>query len=174
MDGCKGGSSTPSYSEVVVNNSKTPPYSGRGNTMEGGKNREEETESNKEKENDGTKDKEENDKKQGTKDRIQKGPCKPKAEITPRVILNNPELQAHREHMQTYAIICKFMGLWPIEKALETWIRYQSKPKGSIDLYLRSKGFFTVVFANIEDKDRVFEGGPTSWQQQGSICGRGR
>lgn len=73
--------------------------------MEGGKNREEETENNKEKENDGTKGKEENDKKQGTKDTKQKGPCNPKAEVTPRVISNNPELQAHREHMQTYAII---------------------------------------------------------------------
>lgn len=72
--------------------------------MEGGKNREEETECNKKKEKEGTKD-EENDKKQGTKDMKQKGPCKPKAEITPRVILNNLELQAHKEHMQTYAII---------------------------------------------------------------------
>ena len=62
--------------------------------------------------------------------------------------------------MQTYAIICKFMGLWPTEKALQAWIRYHWKPKGSIDLHLGSKGFFTVVFANIEDKDRVFEGGP--------------
>ena len=86
-------------------------------------------------------------------DKNQKGPCKPKAEITPRVVLNNPELQAHREHMQTYAIICKFMGLWPTEKALQTWIKYHWKPKGSIDLHLGSKGFFTVVFINIEDKD---------------------
>eukprot|EP00253_Pinus_taeda_P032565 PITA_32565 len=70
------------------------------------------------------------------------------------------KLQAHREHMQTYAIICKFMGLWPTEKALQTWIRKHWKPKGSIDLHLGSKDFFTVVFANIEDKDRVFEGGP--------------
>lgn len=62
--------------------------------------------------------------------------------------------------MQTYAIISKFMGLWPTEKALQTWIKNHWKPKGSIDLHLGSKGFFTVVFANIEDKDRVFEGGP--------------
>jgi len=52
------------------------------------------------------------------------------------------------------------MGLWPTEKALQAWIRYHWKPKGSIDLHLGSKGFFIVVFANIEDKDKVFEGGP--------------
>jgi len=69
-------------------------------------------------------------------------------------------MQEHREHMATYAIICKFMGLWPTEKALQTWIKYHWKPKGSIDLHLGSKGFFTVVFSNIEDKERIFEGGP--------------
>eukprot|EP00253_Pinus_taeda_P025496 PITA_25496 len=52
------------------------------------------------------------------------------------------------------------MGLWPTKKALQTWIKYNWKPKGSIDLHLGSKGFFTMVFTNIEDKDRVFEGGP--------------
>ena len=95
-----------------------------------------------------------------TKEKAHMGPCKPKAAVIPRIILNDPALQAHRDHMQTYAIICKFMGLWPTEKALQMWIKYHWKPKGNIDLHLGSKGFFTVVFANIEDKDRVFKGGP--------------
>lgn len=68
--------------------------------------------------------------------KAQKGPCKPKAEVTPRVVLNDPALQAHRDHMRTYAIICKFMAVWPIEKALQSWIKYNWKPKGSIDLHL--------------------------------------
>jgi len=75
-------------------------------------------------------------------------------------VLNDPALQVHGEHMGIYAIIYKFMGLWPTKKALQTWIKYHWKPKGSINLHLGSKGFFTVVFTNIEDKDRVFEGGP--------------
>lgn len=62
MDGCRGGSSTPSYKEVVTNKGKKPLELGKINTKEGGKNREEETESIKAKENDDTKDKEENDK----------------------------------------------------------------------------------------------------------------
>eukprot|EP00253_Pinus_taeda_P016943 PITA_16943 len=52
------------------------------------------------------------------------------------------------------------MWVWPTEKALHAWIKNHWKPKGDIDLYLGSKGFFTIVFANIEDKDRMFEGGP--------------
>eukprot|EP00253_Pinus_taeda_P006832 PITA_06832 len=70
-----------------------------------------------------------------------------------------PKENAHKEHMGTCAIICNFMGLWSTEKALQLWIKYHWKPKGSIDLHLRSNGFFTVVFTNIEDKDRIFEGG---------------
>ena len=80
-------------------------------------------------------------------------------EITLRVVLNDLALQGHREHMGTYAIICKFMGLWSTEKDLQTWIKYHQKPKGSIDLLLGSKGFFTVVFTNIKDKHKIFEGG---------------
>jgi len=50
------------------------------------------------------------------------------------------------------------MGLWPMEKALHVCIKNHWKPKGDIDLHLGSKGFFTVVFTNIEDKDKVLEG----------------
>ena len=67
---------------------------------------------------------------------------------------------AHMNHMGTYAIICKFTGLQPTEKVLQSWIKYDQKPKGIIDLHLGSKGFFTVAFTNIEDIDSVFEGGP--------------
>lgn len=62
--------------------------------------------------------------------------------------------------MRTYAIIFKFMGLWPTKKVLQAWIKYHWKPKGGIFLHLGSKGFFIVVITNIEDKDKVFEGGP--------------
>lgn len=47
-----------------------------------------------------------------------------------------------------------------MKKALHAWIRYQWKPKGQINLHLGSKGFFIVVFTSLEDKDKVFEGGP--------------
>ena len=87
------------------------------------RNMEEEKEGTKTKKNNDTKDKEEEDKMQGYKDKKPKGPCKPKVEITPRVVLNDLALQAHKDHMRTFVIICKFMGLWPIEKALQTWVK---------------------------------------------------
>ena len=87
------------------------------------------------------------------------GPCKPKTITKPRVILNDPTLQEHKDHMENYAIICKFMGIWPSERTLCHWIRQQWKPRGDVKLHLGAKGFFTVVFSNLEDKDRIFWGG---------------
>eukprot|EP00253_Pinus_taeda_P003313 PITA_03313 len=48
----------------------------------------------------------------------------------------------------------------PCKPKSKIWIKYHWKPKRSIDLHMGSKGLFTVVFTNIEDKDRLFEGGP--------------
>jgi len=124
MEGHRGGSSTPSYTDVVASRGKTPLVNIKGFVEEGKKNNEKETDGTKIKENSSTKDKEEEDKSQGKRDKKQKGPCKPKTEITPRVVFKDPALQEHKEHMGTYAIIYKFMGLWPTEKALQMWIKY--------------------------------------------------
>lgn len=86
--------------------------------------------------------------------------CKPKKKDSLRVTITDPDIQAYREHMAEHAIICKFMGIWPSERTLCQWIKQQWKPKGDVQLHLGAKGFFTLVFTSLEDKDRVFEGGP--------------
>jgi len=58
------------------------------------------------------------------------------------VIQNNKWEQYHK-YIKYHALICKFMGIW--------------KLKGQIDLKLGSKGFFTMIFTSLEDKERVFE-----------------
>jgi len=122
----RGGSSTPSYKGAVAGRDKTHLSNVRGIGEEENRSKEKETDGEKSNEKGNTKDKEEEDKNQGGKkeDVNQKGSCRPRANISPRVVLNNPALQEHREHMETYAIICKFMGVWPTEKALQTWIKY--------------------------------------------------
>ena len=62
--------------------------------------------------------------------------------------------------MRDHALICKFVGFLPSEKDLVKWIQQGWKPKGHIDLKLGVKGFFTVIFENLEDKERTFEEGP--------------
>lgn len=113
MEGYKGGSSTPSYSKVLASPRKKPIEITRGPSQEWKRNIEEEHDLTNTREDNRTKENEEEDKKQEVESKTQKGPCKLKAQVTARVVLNDPSLQKH--YMQTYAIICKFMGLWPIE-----------------------------------------------------------
>jgi len=63
MEGCRGGSSTPSYKEAITSIGKKPLENARGTIEEGKINMEEKIEGTKTKENNSTKDKEEEDKK---------------------------------------------------------------------------------------------------------------
>jgi hypothetical protein len=89
-----------------------------------------------------------------------RNPCKPKTTMIPKEILEDPQTQLYRDQMKTHALIYKLMGLWPTEITLCNWIKYHWKPNREVDLHLGLKGFFTAVFMNLEDRDRVFEGGP--------------
>ena len=62
--------------------------------------------------------------------------------------------------MKEHVVICNFMGIWPSERAMKGWIQAKWNPRGAIELQLSLKGFFTVVFSLLEDKDCIFKGGP--------------
>jgi len=86
--------------------------------------------------------------------------CLPRAQKKPRYVIPNNKLEDYCCYMKYHAFICKFIGFWPSEKDLTKWIQLRWKPKGHIDLKLGAKGFFTLIFANLEDKERSFEEGP--------------
>ena len=62
--------------------------------------------------------------------------------------------------MKTYALIGKFIGIWMAERDLLNYIAIKWKPKAHFNLQLGSKGFFTIIFSLLEDRDRILEGGP--------------
>lgn len=93
--------------------------------------------------------------------------CLTRASKKPRFVIPNNKLEEYRTYMKDHALICKFIGTWPSEKDLMKWIQQKWKPKGHIELKLGAKGFFTVVFTILEDKDRVFEGGPYFFNNAG-------
>jgi len=62
--------------------------------------------------------------------------------------------------MKDHALIGKFMGFWPTEKALQAWIAAKWKPKGHINLKLEPKGFFTTIFNCIQDRNMVLDNNP--------------
>jgi len=95
------------------------------------------------------------------------GQCIPKSAEIPSLVLKSANLRGKIQYMKDHALIGKFIGIWPNEKALQWWIQTYWKPKGHIDLQLGAKGFFTVIFFNVEDRNRVFEGGPYFFNSAG-------
>jgi len=69
--------------------------------------------------------------------------------------------------MRDHALIEKFLGLWPTKKDLARWIKAWWNPKRDYELQLSSKCFFTIIFYNLEDKDKIFEGGPYFYNLSG-------
>ena len=89
-----------------------------------------------------------------------KGQCLPRAVKKPRFVIPTSKLDEYRGYMKKHALICKFIGIWPTEKDLLKWIQIKWQPKGHINLKFGAKRFFTVIFTNLLDKERIFEGGP--------------
>jgi len=87
----------------------------------------------------------------GKSGRREPGQCIPKMAVIPSLALQSENLRKRIQYMKDHALIAKFIGIWPTEKALIGWIQSHWKPKGHYDLQLGSKGFFTIIFFNIED-----------------------
>jgi len=83
--------------------------------------------------------------------------CKPIVEERPKIELPSQKINERIQYMTDNALIGKFIGLWPTEKALYGWIAAKWKPKGHITLQLGLKGFFTVIFLCLEDKFRILD-----------------
>ena len=103
-----------------------------------------------------------------------KGQCLPRAVKKPRFVIPATKLDEYRGYMKNHALICKFIGIWPSEKDLWKWIQSKWQPKGHIDLKLGAKGFFTVIFSNLQDKERILREDPIFIAMQGSFSDNGR
>eukprot|EP00253_Pinus_taeda_P025482 PITA_25482 len=93
--------------------------------------------------------------------------CRPIAKERPRIELPGDIIDNRIEFMQDHAVIGKFIGFWPTERALRGWIAAKWKPKGDVTLQLGAKGFFTTIFYCLEDKHRILGGGPYFFNSAG-------
>lgn len=71
----------------------------------------------------GNKEKEGDTSSNPNEDSTTNGICKPRKAESLRFVITDPEIQAYREHMAEHEVICKFMGMWPTERALCQWIK---------------------------------------------------
>lgn len=62
--------------------------------------------------------------------------------------------------MRDHALICKFVRVWPSKRDLTKWIQQKWQLQGHIELKLGAQGFFTVIFFNLKDREKVFYSGP--------------
>ena len=92
--------------------------------------------------------------------RVNSGGCLPRTSSIPSIQIRSAAVREKIGAWKEKALIGKFVGIWPKEKDLIKWINGVWKPKGHYDLQLGSKGFFTIIFFNQEDRDRIMEGGP--------------
>lgn len=85
---------------------------------------------------------------------------KPVAAERPKIELPSNWINAPIQYMKDHTLIGKFIGFWSTKKALHGWIATKWKPKGHTTLQLGPKGFFTVVFNCLEDRNKFLDGGP--------------
>ena len=99
--------------------------------------------------------------------RVSSATCIPKSTERTKIDLPSHRINDRIQYMRDHALIGKFLGLWPTEKALQGWIVSKWKPKGQVTLQLGPKGFFTAIFHCLEDKTRIFDGGPYFFNSAG-------
>ena len=93
--------------------------------------------------------------------------CRPIAAERPKIELPSHYINAQIQYMKDHALIGKFVGFWPTEKALHGWISSKWKPKGHVTLQIEPEGFLDAIFNCIEDRNRILDGGPYFFNSSG-------
>lgn len=86
--------------------------------------------------------------------------CLPKEVKDLKYEVKLDKIKRYIQHIKHHTLICNFIGIWPMEIESVQQIQQKWQLKGQNDVKLGEKGFFTIIFENIEDKTRVFENGP--------------
>ena len=88
-----------------------------------------------------------------------------KMEEVPSVVISNPILEENIQFLSEYGLICRFNGLWLRTEDLYSWIH--SSWTKQCKVFLCSRGFFIVVFADSKDYETALTGGPWFWGSAG-------
>ena len=52
------------------------------------------------------------------------GKCIPQAPQAPKYVISSPRIEEQKQFMRDYALVGKFLGLWPSERDMIRWIQY--------------------------------------------------
>lgn len=84
---------------------------------------------------------------------------------SPSIALDLPEVQCIFSNLEKKAVICRFNGFWPKTEALYEWIH--TIWTKNCQIHLCSKGFFIVIFLEVEEKEKILNEGPWFWGSAG-------
>ena len=86
--------------------------------------------------------------------------CLKAADGTPIVKLDMGNIQTGIEDLEKRGLICRFVGFRPSLPAFKVWAAKSWKTKGELQISIYPNGYFLVLFANNEDREKTFQGGP--------------
>ena len=86
--------------------------------------------------------------------------CLPRAQDPPVLVIPPNLVKEDVSYWSRHALIYKFLGICIPLSTLEAWIHRSWQIEGDMDIMLATNSYFMVIFSNIEDCNRFFEGGP--------------
>ena len=72
--------------------------------------------------------------------------------------MNEALTQLNSLDYQKCVVICCFNGFWPSDFTLRAWV-HQNWTQ-NLEFLFYSKGYFVVIFKDLEDRHMVFDQGP--------------
>ena len=86
--------------------------------------------------------------------------CLPRAQDRPVLVIPPNLVEEDVSYWSRHALICKFLGIRIPLSTLEAWIQHSWQIEGDMDIMLATNSYFMVIFSNMVDRNRVFEGAP--------------
>ena len=83
------------------------------------------------------------------------------------MVVKSTNLRDKIQYVSDHALIGKFIGIQPSDKAWIWWINSSWRMKGHFDIHLGSKGFFKISFINLDDRNHILNGGPYFYYSAG-------
>ena len=93
--------------------------------------------------------------------------CLERSDDRPVLVIQPEIISEDVEYWGKHALICKFLGLRLSLPVLESWVHRIWHPEGDMEILLVANNYFMVIFSNMADRNKVFEGGPYFFNQVG-------
>ena len=93
--------------------------------------------------------------------------CLERSNDRPVLVIQPEQIFEDVEYWGKHALICNFLGLQLSLPVLESWASRIWNLEGDMEILLAANNYFMVIFSNMTDRNKVFEGGPYFFNKVG-------